>query len=445
MNKLLQYSKKSVSYCFNFLASLNLAVFVIFSISLLILIQILSEKIIAAGKSWKWLEFIASIDFYQSKGFTVLLLLFCVNLFACSVKRLPRAFRVFQASSREFNEGIIASLPIVERFKVKDNGESEETLSSAIATHFRKPICTKKEGGNFTLYAERGRYTHLGFHFAHLSILAIVLGVLLSSTGYEYSFQISKGQLLDPLVIRDSEGKRKSLDFSLLCEDYRTIYYKGTSEVGKHESTLTILNNGEKVKTQMVDFGHPLKYQGIAIYQDRFSRKVKYAKIKVASGDGETEIHEVKSGSKFTLKGIREGLIVTRLRSKTAQLRGSSSASRIWVSKNPTGFPEEKWRGYQFSLDEVYYKESTSLKAIRDPGMGVIWYATFCMLAGFGVIFFMPHRQIWLSLEGEEEKVLTLAGSTTKNLASLEETCANIVKSLGEVLDREGTSSSIEL
>jgi cytochrome c biogenesis protein len=445
MNKILQYSKKSVSYCFNFLASLNLAVFVIFSISLLILIQILSEKIIAAGKSWKWLEFIASIDFYQSKGFTVLLLLFCVNLFACSVKRLPRAFKVFKASSREFNEGIIASLPIVERLKVKDNGELEETFSSAITTHFRKPICTKKEGGNFTLYAERGRYTHLGFHFAHLSILAIVLGVLLSSTGYEYSFQISKGQLLDPLVIRDSEGKRKSLDFSLLCEDYRTIYYKGTSEVGKHESTLTILNNGEKVKTQMVDFGHPLKYQGIAIYQDRFSRKVKYAKIKVVSGDGETEIHEVKSGSKFTLKGIREGLIVTRLRSKTAQLRGSSSASRIWVSENPTGFPEEKWRGYQFSLDEVYYKESTSLKAIKDPGMVVIWYATFCMLAGFGVIFFMPHRQIWLSLEGEEEKVLTLAGSTTKNLASLEETCANIVKSLGDVLDREGTSSSIEL
>jgi len=226
---------------------------------------------------------------------------------------------------------------------------------------------------------------------------------------------------------------------------YRTIYYKGSSEVGKHESTLTILNNGEKVKTQVVDFGHPLKYQGVAIYQDRFSRKVKYAKIKAVSGDGETEIHEVKSGSKFTLKGIRESLVVTRLRSKTAQLRGSSSASRIWVSKNPTGFPDEKLRGYQFSLDEIYYKESTSLKAIRDPGMGVIWYATFCMLAGFGVIFFMPHRQIWLSLEGEEEKVLTLAGSTTKNLASLEETFANITEGLGEILDREGASSSAEL
>ncbi len=445
MKKTLHYMRKILNYFFNFIASLNLAVFVIFSISLLILIQILSEKIITAGKSWKWLEFIASIDFYQSKGFTVLLLLFCVNLLACSVKRLPRAFKVFKASSRELNEGIIASLPIVERFKVKNNGELGETLSSALTTHFRRPILTKKEGGKLTLYAERGRYTHLGFHFAHLSILAIVLGVLLSSTGYGYSFQISKGQLLDPFVIRDNQGKRKTLDFSLLCEEYRTIYYKGTSEVGKHESTLTILKNGEKVKTQMVDFGHPLKYQGVAIYQDRFSRKVKYAKIKVISGDGETEIHEVKSGSKFTLKGIREGIIVTRVRSKTAQLRGSSSASRMWVSKTPTRFPEEKWRGYQFSLDEVYYKESTSLKVIRDPGMGVIWYATFCMLAGFGVIFFMPHRQIWLSLEGEEEKVLTLAGSTTKNLVSLEETFTNIIESLGEVLDRGRTSSSAEL
>jgi cytochrome c biogenesis protein ResB len=100
---------------------------------------------------------------------------------------------------------------------------------------------------------------------------------------------------------------------------------------------------------------------------------------------------------------------------------------------------------HQHSLNFLKIHTSPLLKAIKDPGMVVIWYATFCMLAGFGVIFFMPHRQIWLSLEGEEEKVLTLAGSTTKNLASLEETCANIVKSLGDVLDREGTSSSIEL
>ncbi len=74
----------------------------------------------------------------------------------------------------------------------------------------------------------------------------------------------------------------------------------------------------------------------------------------------------------------------------------------------------------------------------------MIWYATFCMLAGFGVIFFMPHRQIWLSLEGEEAKFLTLAVSTTKNPASLEETVTNVVQSLGEVLDRGGTSQRTE-
>jgi len=103
------------------------------------------------------------------------------------------------------------------------------------------------------------------------------------------------------------------------------------------------------------------------------------------------------------------------------------------------GFFEEKLKGYQFSLEDIYYKESTSLKAIRDPGMAVIWYATFCMLGGFGIIFFMPHRQIWLSLEGEEEKVLILAGSTTKNIASLEETLRNIVQSLNEELERDET------
>lgn len=431
MKKILDYLKKALKYFFSFLASMNLAVFVLSVLSLIIILQMLSERMVGAGKFWKWLEFIASGDFYHSKGFTVLLILFCINLLACSIKRLPATFRGLRASSKELNEGMIASLPLVERFKVKDSIESSENLSAAITTHFKKPKIIKKGSGQLNLYAEKGRYTHLGFHLAHLSILVIILGVMLSTKGYEYSFQMRKDQVLDPLVVRDNMGIKKPLDFALLCEDLETIYHKGTSKVNKHQSTLTILNDGEKVKTQVVDFGHPLRYQGFDIYQDRYSRKVKYATIKVVSKDGGSQVYEVKSGSNFRLEGTGLGVIATRFKSNTVQLRSSFSASRIWVSRTPVRFSDEKLRDYQFSLVEVSYKESTSLKVISDPGMKVIWYAAFCMLIGFGIIFFVPHRQIWLSFKEEEEgKIITIAGSATKSVDFLEETFKNIVQDL---------------
>ncbi len=431
--------KNILNSLFKYLASMNLAIFLLTAISLLIIIQLASEKLIDSFKQLNWLKTIASTDLYHSQWFNVLLILFCINLLACSIKRLPKTIKLLKYSSRELKENEIDSLPLFERIKVEESIESSEKLSSLITNHFKKTIFVKKESGQINLYAEKGRYTHLGFYLAHVSILLIVLGVMLSASGYEYNFKMTKDQLLDPLVVQDSKGVKKTLDFSLLCEDIKTIYYQGTSKVKGHQSTLKNLNDGEKVKTQVLDFSHPLKYGGIEIYQGHNVRKIKYAKIKVVSKDDETNFFQVKNGERFSLKDT--DIIITawkiKSRANTLQLRSSLSPSRLLVSNTPVSFSDKRLKDYQFSLLEVIQKEAISLKVIKDPGKELIWYATFCMLIGFGIVFFIPHQRLWLRFNQEEGgNTIALAGSTTKNQGAFEEKFKDIAKSMKETFPK---------
>jgi cytochrome c biogenesis protein len=80
---------------------------------------------------------------------------------------------------------------------------------------------------------------------------------------------------------------------------------------------------------------------------------------------------------------------------------------------------------------DIKTKDATRLKVVRDPGNTLIWFAIIGMLAGFAVIFFLPHQQIWLRIiEEKERSVITLAGTATKDLASLEAIFNNIADSL---------------
>ena len=61
------HMKKISKNIFNFLASINVAIFAISSIVLLTLLQLAGAKYQTVYKDWQWLKTLASIDFFQSK------------------------------------------------------------------------------------------------------------------------------------------------------------------------------------------------------------------------------------------------------------------------------------------------------------------------------------------------------------------------------------------
>jgi len=85
--------KKIITSVFNFISSINLTILVLSAATVIFILQITREKL-ATLPSWKWLTIIPEFDFYHSRGSIILFALFCVNLVACSLKRLPRTISI---------------------------------------------------------------------------------------------------------------------------------------------------------------------------------------------------------------------------------------------------------------------------------------------------------------------------------------------------------------
>jgi cytochrome c biogenesis protein len=311
-------------------------------------------------------------------------------------------------------------MPDTQEFTAENSRVTKEKLLAIISSNFSKPYLVKEEGNTLYLFAEKGKYTHLGFYLAHICILFIAIGTIFSTTGFQYSFDVTKGQLLDPLVVRDAARQEKALDFSLRCDDLKTVSYGESEKLQKHMSTVTILQSGAAVKTQDLDFGTHLTYNGVDIYQDRFSKTINYAKLQVSDTTGKQREHELKIGDSFRVGDTEEKLRLTRVRQDSVQLKSISSPGSLWVSKSPVQFTEPPLQGYRFSLIELLQKETTSLKAIYDPGQDLIWYSFLLMIAGFSICFFLSHQRLWVKVDMQEgSSRVVLAGAATKNQSAL--------------------------
>ena len=105
------------------------------------------------------------------------------------------------------------------------------------------------------------------------------------------------------------------------------------------------------------------------------------------------------------------------------------------MSKNPAQFADRQLQGYRFSLVELLQKETTSLKAIYDPGQALIWYSFLFMIAGFSICFFLSHQRLWVKvdMQGDSSRVV-LAGAATKNQRAFADMLCNIKAAFGEGL-----------
>jgi cytochrome c biogenesis protein len=419
--------KKILRSLLQFCASLNLTIIVLSVFALLFTLQVAGSKLVSlpAFTSWEWLRAIVAVDIYHSGWFVFLLALFSLNLIACCINRIPRTLAFLRDSPEEAPDEGIDSLPVVKKFTAPEGAAVGKQVKNLLSSQFRTVKTVGRGDNRSWLFAEKGKFSHIGFYFAHVSILAIIIGVMISTAGYECTVEMRKGELLDPLVARDSSGKDKTFDFSIQCEDFATAYYEGTSEIMKHQSTLTLLKDGEKIVTQRVDFSHPLLYSGISIYQDRFTRKVKYAKIKVVSGEGDDQFHEVKRGDRFEIDHTGIFISVSKIKDTSISLQVNTSGGRpakLVVTETPVSFPDEQLKDYRLSLVETFEQDATSLLIINDPGEGVIWYSFLAMVLGFSITFFFFHQKVWVRVEEHGGTcTIILAGTANKNLKTVEQ------------------------
>jgi len=88
-------------------------------------------------------------------------------------------------------------------------------------------------------------------------------------------------------------------------------------------------------------------------------------------------------------------------------------------------------------LDSFEQKYYTGLQLAQDPGMNVVWFGSALLCIGLCIMFYMPHRKLWLVIASDEGGAkVAFGGSTNRNKLGFEaefnDILARIEKQLGE-------------
>ncbi|MDQ6997431.1 MAG: cytochrome c biogenesis protein ResB [Mariprofundus sp.] len=84
--------------------------------------------------------------------------------------------------------------------------------------------------------------------------------------------------------------------------------------------------------------------------------------------------------------------------------------------------PQIPWP-YIPMLDDYTHVYYTGLQLAKDPGMNVVWVGSGILVIGLCIMFYMPHRKLWLVIRPENDGItVVFAGLTNRNHMAFKQT-----------------------
>jgi cytochrome c biogenesis protein len=397
--------------------------------------------------TYNTLRVLGLLDIYHSWWFILLLTLLCLNLLACSIKNFPRTWKRITRSKPILEDNQVKTLPFLATIKIDTSFDEARTrVAQTLKKHFSSPQETYLNGACH-LFAEKAKYSRLGIYLTHASVMIILIGSLIGSFfGFKGSVNIIEGETVDRILLSKNFSYYE-LGFEVRCDDFEVTYYP--NGVPKdYKSTLTILEEGEKVFTKTIEVNHPLKYKGIVFYQESYGRAPDQGgeiilSVKKRGSKSAGKLFRVKVGDSFSLPEERlivkvnrffndfaiddRGIVVNRsseLNNPVCELvifKEGTVQNRAWVFQKIPDFHGSKVGDYQFIIKGFKMKEYTGLQVTKDPGVGMVWTGCTLMVIGILLTFFFSHRRLWIRIMKVGNKLeLMMAGTASKNRLAFE-------------------------
>jgi len=410
--------------------------------------------------TYKLLKLFSLDNMYHSWWFTTLLTLFTLNLICCSLKRFPSIWKSLTQKEKELDDKLIQSLPLKKTFRLKEfSDHTRGKLSRMVQKHIHRPTTRPISPDSLNLFAEKGKYTRLGFYITHLGIVLIITGGIIGNLGYQGFMTLVEGETSDTITLRGT-SRQKKLDFSIRCDDFEASFYQETQRPKDYKSSLTIIEGSKEVLKKVIEVNDPLKYRGVYIYQSSYGTASDEGEILLSvepkAGAKKSQKYKAKIGERFTLeeKGYevevkrfvpdftigKDKKVVSRsqeLRNPAVQLalfKDTTLLDEKWVfAKFPDFHGSEKGE-YRFTLLDFSGKEYTGLQLTKDPGIWVVWSGCFLLTLGCYLIFFTSHRRLWIKAELlKDEYLVTMAGTSNKNIESFKRVFDHIHQELKRI------------
>ncbi len=403
--------------------------------------------------TYKILRILGFLDTYHAGWFILLLGLLSLNLVVCSLRRWPSVRRVFSRAEIKPEEGQWKAVPSGR--KILFRGAAKASISQVqqgLARVFAQPRVLEGDGIRY-LFAEKGKFSRLGFYFIHFSILVILLGAVIGSFyGFRGYINIVEGESVDRVFLRSGQ-QDQPLGFKVRLDQFRVSFYP-TGAPQEFKSKVTILEGDREVLTEPILVNHPLTYKGISFYQSSYGvssvEKAVLEGVERASRRGFTLT--VQPGMKVEIPGTPYALLLNRFLPdlqgmgpafQAILFEGTRPVENLVILQGSSDFVSQRPGRFQFRIREIDPRYYSGLQVTQDPGVWVVWLGCFLMMAGFYMAFFMSHRRVWVRLTDKKgETLVEVAGSSHRNRYEFEKELERIGQSLQGQLSQGQKKSS---
>jgi cytochrome c biogenesis protein len=342
------------------------------------------------------------LNVFNSLIFRVLVAALVISLVACTVHRIPGAWRTATKPRIDVGPGFFEHAP--QREQIASHGTSGETLAvvqGALRKHHYRILTT--DDGTVHLYADKFRFMAFASLAGHVSLILILAGAIIGTTfGYRNSqFVLAEGSTL-------STGTEPGLSLKLI--DFTNTWYTTVEQTpSDYASQVELYKDGTKVAAQTIRVNQPLSYNGATYYQSSYGSAAVMT-VKDASGqvvfDGGLPLDygfgaDNRAGGIITIPGTSDEIyvIATTGISDTevqpgqvlAKLVNGSNAS---VDQGTVDQGKTRQLG-TYSVTFSRESQYTLLTVNRDPGQILVWLGALLLFGGFTLVFLLPQRRVW--------------------------------------------------
>jgi cytochrome c biogenesis protein len=401
-----------------------------------------------------------SLDVYHSFWFSALLGLLSLNLIVCSWQRFPASWKRFRPSASPDRSGVFERLPADQIIFTQSGLNSEtERIERLLRSRYGK-VETGGTGEDVILSGEKNAFSVFGFYIVHAGVLVIIAGAIIGSLlGFSATMNIAEGETADSVALNGRKGERP-LDFAVrLDRFYLDFYENGMPKT--YRSDLTFLKNGTAAFQGSVLVNHPLVFEGLRFYQASYGTAGGgEASLGIHHGGRQT-VRKVRMGDRFQLPGGKAEVEILRVEENLMQMGAAVKISipaekgdiQFWVFQhigeierhNPgllkmmPQFDPGRYRPYLFSLAGVESRYYSGLQVTRDPGAPLVAAGAVFMMAGFMVVFFIPHRRLWVRITADGGKTkIAVTGAVGKDPRGMEREMRRFIE---DCRNRENTGT----
>jgi cytochrome c biogenesis protein len=403
-----------------------------------------------ASKYGGWtsvLDKLGMFSVFESIWFKGIAVLLATSILACSVNRAPRLWKLAFHPRTRMGQTFFTHAPLRASVLVPaDQATAADSVREVLKSHHFRTVNDPDDDGT-NVYADRFRWGPFGTVLAHLSFVVILVGVYLTASPISFK----DNNFVAPVGDRVAVGHGTGL--AVEAKSFDDTYYDNGSPKD-YVSVLALYKDGVLVKTQSVRVNHPLTSDGVSFYQSFFGMT---ARMKVTDASGKAVYEQgvplsftsddgARTIGQFKLPANNVTVEVALPASgKTdPEIKAGQASVNVFKdgAKTATGTKIVD-PGKPATIDGLTYtfertSRYTGLTVGQDRGANFVWVGSTLLVLGLFMVFFFPHRRIWVRIRKTAGGSEILCASTMKRDAAFKPQFNQLITDI----QLAGTSSS---